>query len=71
VSRNWEVDFVAVSVALGEPMPRVTEALGGAGVLRAGELVQSLQGRTKTGRAIALATALAEVLSDLEAVGLT
>ena len=70
MSRAWELDFVAMSAALGEPMPAVTEALGEAGVLRAGELVQTLQGRTKSGRAIALATALAEVLSDLEGMEL-
>lgn len=70
MSRGWEVDFVAVSAALGEPMSAVVEALGPTGVLRAGELVQTLQGRTKAGRAIALATALAEVLTELEGVAL-
>jgi hypothetical protein len=66
VSRAWEVDFVTLSAALGEPMSAVTEALGSAGVLRAGELVQSLQARAKPARAITLATALAEVFADLE-----
>jgi hypothetical protein len=66
VSRAWEVDFVAVSVALGEPMPAVLEALGSAGVQRAGEIVPRLQARAKSARAIALATALADVWKDVE-----
>jgi hypothetical protein len=70
VSRPWEVDFVAVSVALGEPMPQVVESLGAAGAMRAGEIVHTLQARAKTARAIALATALAEVWKDLEGMEL-
>jgi hypothetical protein len=66
VSRPWETDFVAVSVALGEPMPAVIEALGAAGARRAGPLVHSLQARSKSARAITLATALAEVFGDIE-----
>jgi hypothetical protein len=69
VSRPWEVDFVAVSAALGEPMSAVAEALGNlgsAGALRAGELLPKLQGGTKSERAIALAAALAQVVTDLE-----
>ena len=66
MSRAWEVDFVAMSVALGEPLSAVVEALGPEGVLRAGDLVPTLHGRTKSTRALALATALAEVLTDLE-----
>ena len=66
MSRAWEVDFVAVSAALGEPMSAVAEALGSAGALRAGELLRTLQGSTKSARAIALAAALAQVVTDLE-----
>jgi hypothetical protein len=67
MTRAWEVDFVAMSVALGEPMSAVVEALGPPGVARAGDLVQTLHpGRAKSTRALALATALAEVLTDLE-----
>jgi hypothetical protein len=66
MTRVWEVDFVAVSAALGEPMPGVAEALGSGGVIRAGELLRTLQGSTKSARAIALAAALAQVVSDLE-----
>jgi hypothetical protein len=66
VSRAWEADFVAVSVALGEPLPEVLEALGDAGVVRAGAIVRSLQSTSKSARAAALATALAEVVTDLE-----
>jgi len=65
-ARNWEVDFVAVSNALGEPITAVEEALGEEGLRRAQPLARSLQGATKQGRALALATALAEVLTDLE-----
>jgi hypothetical protein len=66
VSRAWELDFVAVSVALGEPISAVIEGLGSEGVLRAQELMDRLQTRVKSTRAIALAAALAEVLTDLE-----
>ena len=70
MSRPWEADFVAVSVALGEPIASITEALGPEGTVRAGEIVQSLRARAKSARAIALATALAEISKDLEAMEL-
>jgi hypothetical protein len=66
VSRPWEVDFVAVSAALGEPMTMVTAALGDAGTARAGGLVRALQSTTRSARATTLATALAAVAADLE-----
>lgn len=66
MSRPWEIDFVAVSTALGEPMAAVTEALGSDGMRRAGELVGALQSATRPARATALAAALAEVVSDSE-----
>ena len=66
LSRPWEIDFVAVSAVLGEPMTAVTEGLGTAGVLRARELVNGLQATAKSARAMALAMALAEVVTDLE-----
>jgi hypothetical protein len=66
VSRAWEIDFVAVSAALGEPMTAVTEALGTAGVARTGDLVNALGAGTRSSRAAALAIALAEVASSLE-----
>jgi hypothetical protein len=66
VRRPWETDFVAVSAALGEPLSAMGEALGSAGLHRAGTLVQRLESRAKSARAIALATALAEVFADLE-----
>jgi len=66
VSRPWEIDFVAVSAVLGEPMTAVTEELGAGGVLRARELVSALQGTTRSARAAALAMALAEVALSLE-----
>lgn len=69
-SRPWEVDFVAVSTALGEPMTAVAQALGEVGVQRAGALVAALQSPTRSGRATALATALAEVASDLDGMEL-
>ena len=71
MSRPWEVDFVAVSTALGEPMTAVIEALGSEGVLRAGEIVRALQSPKRAARAVALATALAEVASALEEMELT
>jgi hypothetical protein len=64
--RAWETDFVALSAALGEPIESVTAALGSAGALRAGAIVRDLQAKTKSARAMALAMALAEVVSDLE-----
>ncbi len=66
MNRPWEVDFVAVSVALGESMLAIAEALGPAGMQRAEPIVRTLQARTKTARAIVLATALAEVFAELE-----
>ena len=66
MNRDWEVDFVAVSAALGEPMTAVAAALGDVGMARAGELVRALQATTRSSRAAALAAALATVAADLE-----
>ncbi len=66
MSRVWERDFVAMSAALGEPMSAVAEALGRDGVARAGELLRTLQAGPKSARAISLAAALAQVVTDLE-----
>jgi hypothetical protein len=66
VSRAWETDFLAVSVAIGEPIPAVLAALGGGGVLRARGLLDGLESKVKPARAAALAMALAKVISDVE-----
>jgi len=66
MSRTWEVDFVALSLALGEPLPSILHALGDGGVLRADWLLERLDTRVKTARALALASVLAELVTDFE-----
>ncbi len=66
MSRPWQVDFVAVSVALGEPMSAVAEALGDDGMLRAKEIVRALDSPERSARVEALAGALARVATDLQ-----
>ena len=70
MTRAWEVDFVAVSATLGEPMSATLAALGESGAARAGEIAHHLQGGTRTSRAVALAKALAEVAEGLEGLAL-
>ena len=55
-----------MSIALGEPMSAITGALGRAGVLQADGLLERLDAPVKSARVIALASAVAEVVADLE-----
>jgi|HubBroStandDraft_4_1064222.scaffolds.fasta_scaffold947273_2 hypothetical protein len=63
--KTWEEAFVAVSAALDGTVEEAVHALGDAGMLRASDLVRGLRGEAKATRAYALATALADVATEL------
>jgi hypothetical protein len=67
MSARWEPAFVAVSVAIGEPVDAVLRAAGDAGMLHAGELVRALRAPSRESRARALARVLTEVALESEA----
>ncbi len=65
---SWEEAFVATCVTLGVPLADTLTAVGDAGALRASALVRGLREKDRSRRAHALATAIAEVATDLDAM---
>lgn len=70
MSAPWETSFVAVSAALGEPLETAIARLDAAGAARAADIAAALGDPSRAERAKGLATALARVAQDLEAMRL-
>ncbi len=71
MSTSWEAAFLAVSATLGEPYDDALAAVGDAGALHAAAMVRGLRSKKREARAQAIASVLAEVVSDLDAARLT
>jgi hypothetical protein len=71
MSERWEPAFVAVSVAIGEPLDVALDAVGPEGLLHAGELVQGLRATSRDARARALARVLTQVALECDALRLS
>jgi hypothetical protein len=66
---TWETAFLAVSVALGEPLDQAEAALG-PGAARVAALSKGLRASSRGMRAGVLAAALAPVALEIEQMGL-
>ena len=73
MSEGWQTAFVAVSVAMGEPVDDALASLGPSTTLspRAEALVSGLRSSSRADRARSLAQALSEVALEVEAMGLS
>ena len=68
----WEIAFVAMSAALGEPLDASLAALDDAAAARASSFARVLAAETTAhGRATTIASALAVIARDVQAMGLS
>jgi hypothetical protein len=69
MSSKWQVAFLAMSAALGEPIDEAASALGDAGAIEAEQLARTLRGGgSSRARAAAIARVLAAIARDVEAM---
>lgn len=62
----WQISFVAMSLALGEPLEHALASLGPDRLGALEPFLGEMRGPTRAGRARALASALAAIALDIE-----